>query len=201
MAYRPRRLSARHADLAQHPRRAVRDGSAACDRPRRPGKNAHRIRMGLAGPRSRPNPLHRSIRSRRIGARPQPFLTGLAMSNTATPGSPVVLTFSYASQAEADTVPPAVKVPTIFDLDGRRDSKSDLFGIHGRAETFGLWRLDFGPKVVVCGRPATLPRPSRRVPAVVHCMNRAATDPIGGDLHGFRPSRIAPSGINKSFRV
>jgi hypothetical protein len=43
---------------------------------------------------------------------PTPFLTGFAMSNAAPPGSPVVLTFSYANQLEADTIPPAVKVPT-----------------------------------------------------------------------------------------
>lgn len=44
---------------------------------------------------------------------PTPFLTGFAMSNTAPPGLPVVLTFSYANQSEADTIPPAVKVPTV----------------------------------------------------------------------------------------
>lgn len=44
---------------------------------------------------------------------PTPFLTGFAMSNTVPPGAPVVLTFVYANQAEADTVAATVKAPTI----------------------------------------------------------------------------------------
>jgi hypothetical protein len=44
---------------------------------------------------------------------PTPFLTGFAMSNTAPAGPPVVLTFSYANQSEADTTPPATKTPII----------------------------------------------------------------------------------------
>lgn len=44
---------------------------------------------------------------------PTPFLTGFAMSNTAPAGVPAVLTFSYADQPDADTTPPAAKVPTV----------------------------------------------------------------------------------------
>jgi hypothetical protein len=44
---------------------------------------------------------------------PTPFLTGFTMSNTAPADAPVVLTFTYANQSEADTIPPAAKVPTI----------------------------------------------------------------------------------------
>jgi hypothetical protein len=44
---------------------------------------------------------------------PTPFLTGFAMSNTAPAGPPVVLTFNYTSQSEADSIPPGAKVPTI----------------------------------------------------------------------------------------
>jgi hypothetical protein len=44
---------------------------------------------------------------------PTPFLTGFAMSSTGPAGAPAVLTFSYADQSEADTTPPAAKVPAI----------------------------------------------------------------------------------------
>jgi hypothetical protein len=44
---------------------------------------------------------------------PTPFLTGFAMSNTTLPGAPVVLTFAYSGQADADSVAAGAKVPTI----------------------------------------------------------------------------------------
>ena len=44
---------------------------------------------------------------------PTPFLTGFAMSNSGPAGPPVMLTFSYANQSDADTVAPTAKIPTV----------------------------------------------------------------------------------------
>lgn len=82
---------------------------------------------------------------------PTPFLTGYAMSNTAPAGAPVVLTFSYANQSEADTIPPAVTLPTIdaaHSTDGpvlvlpSTSSHPDNQQVLYRFDLNGLW-LDF----------------------------------------------------------
>ncbi len=74
---------------------------------------------------------------------PTPFLTGFAMSNTTAPGSPVVLTFSYANQSEADTAPPAVKIPTIDAAHSTAGLVLVLPSTTPNPENQVLYRFDF----------------------------------------------------------